>query len=152
MLLNLPIELLRKIFLKSEKLYLITITNKYIYNMKLILYLIPYKIRKDFGYENIDLLYLQKDLIYYYNNKYKNEYIRDLQNSFNSLNFYYKRYNNYRITNRFKKILGIHSYYNCDLNQKKQLRTIKIHPVYRCSYFMYKMLKKKHLNILSLIY
>ena len=105
MLLYLQIELLRKIFLKSEKLYLITITNKYIYNMKLILYLIPYKIRKDFGYENIDLLYLQKDLIYYYNNKYKNEYIRDLQNSFNSLNFYYKRYNNYRITNRFKKIL-----------------------------------------------
>jgi len=150
MLLNLPIELLHNIFIKSDKLYLITITNKYIYNMKLNLYLIPYIIKNTLYY-NIKLKNLKNIIKTDYENNIF-DYIKDLSVTINHLDINYKRHNKYKLVNRFIRQKTVITQYKVNFEEKKNILIRPLHPVYRCTSALYLIMKKKHLNILALIY
>lgn len=155
MLLNLSQELLYKIFIISDNLYNLSLTNKIINKLKLQIYLLPYKFKNHYvcTTENLNRLQNFMNELYFYHYYPLSTYLKDLKQICNELNYYYWRHKKYRVFNKFIYSNTIRfNYYQINLYEEKKIVKTKIHPVYRVNYRAYEILKEKHLNILALIY
>tara|TARA_B100001175_G_scaffold137722_1_gene117065 strand:+ start:1926 stop:2402 length:477 start_codon:yes stop_codon:yes gene_type:complete len=158
MILQLPCVLIRKIvfYLEIDYIYKILLTHSSLltYNFQKFCISQFYRNNLICKNQNSNEIYeLVKDLKNNYNFTL-GQYLHTLKTIINSKIYYKNRDNNYLTNNRnfkFKRTINF-IYNDIDFYKKKTPKYIKIHNVYRVNYFTYHQLKKKHLNILALIY
>ena len=144
MFINLPDELIYKIVnkLDTQEIYYLTLTSIYLNKMKFqaILTALMFKYNFDFNRE---------DILDFKRTGYKlGDYLSDLY-QVNNYNLY-----NYE-TNKKKYIEKKMCKFNhnqTNLFEKKNIKNVKIHPIYRIPYCSYRILKLRKSSLLALIY
>ena len=149
MIINLPEELIRKILNKLEikDLGKILKVNKSIYDLNYKKFMFPLYLSNQWLSDEEDIgscvQYLHKE--YDYTLK---EYLIDIKNTYEDYIGETKTTNNMYFREYGYKF-GVH---NTDLFKEKKKQKLDLHIVYRVTKIQYKCLRRRHLNILALIY
>lgn len=158
MLLQLPCVLIRKIIFNLEinEIYRILLTNTTLLNFNFQKFCIPQIFRNELICKTQDSNEVYELIKYFKNNiNYSlGQYLNDLIDIIDSNIYYNQRDKKYSVFNKsfkFKKTVNF-IYNKINFDKIKNPKYSKIHNVYRINYFTYLQLKKKHLNILALIY